>query len=106
MAPHEYHYADSSDEESEKFDHSFEKRQIAWQFGCIVSLIQPNLVLKQGAKVRPAEMRAMRLVQEHTPDIPIPRIRASEFRFEKNGIPCTLPAYIAPPTALLLATLY
>lgn len=68
-------------------DHSFEKRQIAWQFGCIVSLIQPNLVLKQGAKVRPAELRAMRLVQEHTPDIPIPRIRASEFRFEKNGIP-------------------
>ena len=67
-------------------DPTFEKRQIAWQFGSVVSLIQPGVVLKQGSKVQPAEERAMRLVRKHAPSVPVPAVRGSLYKFDK-GVP-------------------
>ncbi|KAF4506056.1 hypothetical protein G6O67_006178 [Ophiocordyceps sinensis] len=74
-----------SHDESDQYDPNFEKRQIAWQWDCTVSLIQPGVVLKQGAKVRPSEEKAMLLVHGHTPDVPVPLVRRSYFRF-KDGV--------------------
>ncbi|KND87134.1 hypothetical protein TOPH_08214 [Tolypocladium ophioglossoides CBS 100239] len=74
-----------SDDESDEYDPNFEKRQIAWQFGCAVSLIQPGVVLKQGAKVRPSEERAMRLVQEHTPQVPTPRVHGWRYKYQDDA---------------------
>ncbi|KAG8407179.1 hypothetical protein J3458_020672 [Metarhizium acridum] len=75
-----------SDYESKEYDTNFEKRQIAWQFGCTVTLVRPGLVVKQGAKVRPSEERAMRLMKEHAPEVPIPNIHGSLYRY-KGGVP-------------------
>lgn len=68
-------------------DPNFEKQRIAWQPGCTVSLIQPGVVLKQGIKIRPSEERAMRLVQEYTPDVPVPRVHGSLYRYNDSA-PC------------------
>lgn len=67
-------------------DPNFETQQLAWQFGSTVTLIQPGIVLKQGAKVRPSEAAAMRLVMEHVPDVPIPGIHGTGYKY-KDGIP-------------------
>ena len=67
-------------------DHTFKKRQIAWQFRSEVTLIQPGIVLKEGTSVRPPEKEAMAFVRNHLPHIPVPRVHASAFRFE-NGLP-------------------
>ncbi|PNY23793.1 Uncharacterized protein TCAP_06265 [Tolypocladium capitatum] len=75
-----------SDDESAEYDPNFEKRQLAWQFGCAVSLVQPGVVLKQGSKVRPNEERAMRLVQKHAPDVPTPNIHGLHYKY-KDGVP-------------------
>lgn len=45
-------------------------------------MIQPGLVLKQGAKVRPSEEKAMRLVQKHALSVPIPSIHGFSFKYE------------------------
>ncbi|KAH8910486.1 hypothetical protein BR93DRAFT_923192 [Coniochaeta sp. PMI_546] len=66
------------------WDDDFEEQQLAWQFGCTVTLIQPDVVLKSGAKVRPNEERAMRLINEYAPDVPIPKIYMTSYR-KGNG---------------------
>jgi hypothetical protein len=67
-------------------DPDFEHQQLAWQFGSTVIRIQPGLVLKKGAKVRPSEERAMRLVKKYIPELPVPSIHSIMYKFE-HGIP-------------------
>ena len=66
-------------------DPNFQAEEIAWQFGCRVSLVQPNVVLKKGMKVRPAEEIAMKLVQEYLPDIPVPKLHGWGYNYDEHG---------------------
>ncbi|ODA79146.1 hypothetical protein RJ55_04738 [Drechmeria coniospora] len=77
-----------SEDEAEKYDENFVPRQIAWQFGCIVTLIQPTVILKQGSNVRPSEESAMRLVRKQLPNIPVPVVDGSFYECDEAG-----PAY-------------
>lgn len=61
-------------------DDDFKEQQLAWQPGCTVTLMQPDVVLKRGAKVRPNEETAMRLVNEYAPGIPIPKIYMTSYK--------------------------
>ncbi|TPX16285.1 uncharacterized protein E0L32_003934 [Thyridium curvatum] len=62
------------------WDDDFEEQQLAWQPGCTVTLMQPDIVLKRGAKVRPNEETAMRLANEYAPGIPIPKIYMTSYK--------------------------
>lgn len=62
--------------------------KILWQqFGCAVTQIDENCVIKRGAKVRPSEEAAMRLVAKHAPSIPVPELYHSRYGRSKNGFP-------------------
>lgn len=62
-------------------DVTFPWRQITWQPGCEVVQVQPNLIHKKGAKVRPLEKAAMDLIHEHAPSIPVPAVRGHGYRY-------------------------
>ncbi len=66
-------------------DPNFQATEIARQFGCKVSLVQPNIMLKQGNKVCPLKEIAMKLVQEYLPDIPVPRLHGWGYDYNKIG---------------------
>lgn len=56
-----------------------EPRTLAKQWGCTVTQIEPDVVLKWGCKVRPNEEAAIRLVREHAPSVPVPQVYHSWF---------------------------
>ncbi|KAH6623098.1 phosphotransferase family protein [Chaetomium tenue] len=72
----------SNDSNEPPWDDTFEPQQLAWQLFCTVTRIQPGIVQKRGAKVRPLEEAAMRLVKQHIPDLPVPSVHAWEFRYQ------------------------
>lgn len=63
-------------------DPYFIPRQLAWQFGCTVTLIQPGIIQKIGGKVRQTELTTMRLVKKHAPSVRIPSIHGWAFRYK------------------------
>ncbi|CAM1501737.1 Fc.00g037210.m01.CDS01 [Cosmosporella sp. VM-42] len=73
--------AQISDSESE----DYEPRTLAKQFGCVVTQLAPDVVLKEGAKVRPNEEMALQLVREHAPSIPVPQVYRSWFGESRYG---------------------
>ncbi|EGX87893.1 protein kinase domain protein [Cordyceps militaris CM01] len=68
-------------DDPDEYDITFPRRQIAWQLGSEVIQVQPTLILKKGAKVRPSEMAAMNLIHKHAPSIPVPSIEGYDFRY-------------------------
>ncbi|KAM3425799.1 hypothetical protein NHJ13734_009924 [Beauveria thailandica] len=72
-------------DDPDEYDITFPRRQIAWQLGSVVTQVQPNLVLKKGAKVRPSEVAAMKLIHEYAPSIPVPFVQGYDFRY-RDGV--------------------
>ena len=62
-----------------------EPRVIARQPGCVVTQVEPDVVAKEGSKVRYNEEAAMRLVQKHTPSVPIPHVYSSWYGRDARG---------------------
>jgi hypothetical protein len=60
-------------------------RTLAEQFGCSVTQVAHDVVLKWGSKVRRNEETAMRLVREHAPSVPIPQFYHSWYGTDKHG---------------------
>lgn len=63
-----------------------EPRVLWTQFGCSVTQVAEDVVIKHGSKVRPSEEAAMRLVAKHIPSIPIPELYHGRFVIS-NGVP-------------------
>ncbi|KAL2128921.1 hypothetical protein VTI74DRAFT_8468 [Chaetomium olivicolor] len=60
-------------------------RTLAKQFGCEVTQLAPDVVMKWGSKVRRNEEAAMRLVQQHAPSVPIPHLYTSWYGPDQHG---------------------
>ncbi|KAM5360887.1 hypothetical protein ACJZ2D_013454 [Fusarium nematophilum] len=77
-----------------------EPRTLAMQFGCRVTQLEPEVVLKNGSKVRPSEAEAMRLVREQRPSVPVPDLYHSWFGLSRSVQIGQLYMKLVPGTSL------
>ncbi|KAK4243527.1 hypothetical protein C7999DRAFT_44690 [Corynascus novoguineensis] len=62
-----------------------EHRTLAKHFGCEITQLELDVVMKWGSKVRRNEEAAMRLVQQHAPSVPIPHLYTSWYGPDQHG---------------------